>query len=235
MTAPRTSRPGFTLVELIVATSIFVVVLAAAWSLFDSGRNLTAHAEARSQVLQTVRTCLKAIEDDVKGAVMPAASYDTGFVGTDAGSASQPLDKLELISVNGGTMPRSLKADSAIQPILSPKIDLGKVTYWVEPDASRPAHGLVRYRQPVLTPTSGITMKDQDIEEIAPEVVYLNFRYYDSDWQDSWDSTTTRKLPKAVEITIHVQGEWREKKYVEKYTSRVYLRVAAETPERTTP
>lgn len=233
MTMRRGSRPGFTLIELIVATSIFVIVLAAAWSLFDSGRNLTTRAEARSQLLQTVRTAFKAIEDDLKGAVMPAMAYDTGFVGTDSGSGSQPLDKLELISVNSGTMPRSLKADAAMQPILAPRIDLAKSTFWVEPDAKKTAHGLVRYRQPILTPTSGVTMKDEDIEEIAPEVIYLNFRYYDTDWQDTWDSTQLYKLPKAVEITLHVQGEWRGEKYVEKYISRVYLRVAADTPQRT--
>jgi prepilin-type N-terminal cleavage/methylation domain-containing protein len=230
----RTSRSGFTLVELIVATAIFALVLSAAWSLFDSGRHLTARSEARSQLLQTARMAMKAIEDDLRGAFMPSAPYDTGFIGTSTGSVDQPLDTLQFITVNTNTMPRSLKADTAAQPILTPKIDMGQVTYWVEPDPLRPAHGLVRYRQPLLTAVAGTTMKNEDVEEVAPDVVYVKFRYYDTDWEDSWDTTQTAGLPNAVEVTLHVQGEWRGEKYVEKFTSRLYLRVGAEQPKKTT-
>lgn len=233
MTPDRPRRAGFTLIELIVATSIFVLVLAAAWSIFDSGRNLTVRAEARSQLLQTVRAAFKAISDDLKGAVMPNVAYDTGFVATDSGAGDQSLDKVEFISENSHPMPRSLKADEAREPILAPRADLFKVTYWVEPNTEKTAHGLVRYRQQVLTPVSNMTMKDEDIEMVAPEILHLNLRYYDTDWQDSWDSTQLRKLPKAVEITVYVQGEWRGEKFVEKHTTQIYLAVAAETPEKT--
>jgi type II secretion system protein J len=226
---------GFTLVELIVATTIFVLILGAAYSLFDSGRNLTARAEGRAQFHQALRAAIKAIEEDLKGALMPNAAYDTGFIGTDGGSGDQPLDKIEFITVNAHTMPRSLKADTAQQPIVSPRSDMTKVTYWVEGDTKQPAHGLVRNRQPILNPVNVQNIRDEDIEGIAPEVVYLNLRYYDTDWQDSWDSTQVRKLPKAVEVTLHLQGEWRGEKFIEKFTARFYLPVAAETPEKATP
>jgi general secretion pathway protein J len=225
-------RRGFTLLELIVAMMIFGVVLSAAYALFDSGRVLASKAEMRAELFRTARAAIKAVEDDLKGAVMPNAAFDTGFIGTDGGSGDQPLDKAEFLSVNAHTMPRSLKADSSHEPLLLPKTDLSKVTYWVEGDAKRPAHGLVRNRQAILSPVSILNIKDEDIEEVAPDVLYLNFRYYDTDWQDSWDSTQVRKLPKAVEMTVHVQGEWRGERFVEKFTVRFYLPVAAETPEK---
>lgn len=38
---------------------------------------------------------------------------------------------------------------------------------------------------------------------IAPEVIALEFRYFDGlDWQTEWDSTVSQRLPNAVEITI---------------------------------
>jgi prepilin-type N-terminal cleavage/methylation domain-containing protein len=40
-------------------------------------------------------------------------------------------------------------------------------------------------------------------EIIAPEVIALQFRYFDgSAWYDSWDSQSTARLPLAVEITM---------------------------------
>ena len=223
---------GFTLVELIVATTIFVIILGAAYSLFEAGRNLTTRGEARAQLHQALRAAMKSIEEDLKGAVMPNAAYDTGFIGTNGGSGGQPLDKIEFIAVSAHAMPRSLKANTAQQPLLSPRTDMAKVTYWVEGDAKRPAHGLVRNRNPILSPVSVQNIRDEDIEEVSAEVVYLNLRYYDTDWQDSWDSTQVRKLPKAVEVTLHLQSEWRGEKFIEKFTARFYLPVAAETPEK---
>ncbi|QDU37743.1 Pseudopilin GspJ [Maioricimonas rarisocia] len=38
---------------------------------------------------------------------------------------------------------------------------------------------------------------------LAPEVVYLQFRYFDGiDWWDVWDSQTEGRLPRAIEVTL---------------------------------
>ena len=82
------NRKGFTLLELIVATVIFTIVIAAAYSLLDSARSLTTRAELRTQLFQTARVALQAVEDDLRGAVLPAppavsaTPNDLGFVGT---------------------------------------------------------------------------------------------------------------------------------------------------------
>jgi len=233
----RAAAAGFTLVELIVATSIFVVVLGAAYALFDSGRNLSLRAEGHAHLYQAARAALKAIEEDLKGAVMPSKGYDTGFIGTDTGSPDQPLDTIQFFAVNNVTMPRSLKVDAAHQALTRPRIDISSVSYWVETDPKKPAHGLVRWRQSILTPVTPPSPRDEDIEEVAPEVVFLNLRYYDTTngWQDSWDSTQLNKLPMAVEVTLHLQGDWRKEPYIEKFTSRFFLPVGAVTPARKTP
>src|SRR5262249_27523163 len=83
---PQMKRRGFTLLELIVATSIFAIVIAATYSLFDSARGITTRAEFRSQLFQSARAALQAIENDLRGAVMLSSAYDTGFIGTNVGS-----------------------------------------------------------------------------------------------------------------------------------------------------
>lgn len=221
---------GFTLLELIIAMVIFSIVISAAYSLFDAGRSVTSRAEFRTQLFQSARAALQAVEDDLRGTVMPGTAFDTGFIGTNGGSEGQPTDKLELVSVSRYT---GAAYDINRTTDVVRGIDLAKVYYWIEQDTKKTAHGLVRERPLELTPVSGPVHRDESIVEVAADVIYLNFRYFDgSDWLETWDSTQTRRLPKAVEVTVYVRGEWRDEEVIEPFMSRFYLPVGAETPER---
>ncbi len=223
------NRKGFTLLELIVALVIFATVITAAYTLFDSSRHLTARAEFRSQLFQTARAALQSIEDDLRGAVMMNPVFDTGFIGTNAGSEKEPLDRIDLLSVSRYTG----TARDITQPPVVTGIDAAHIAYWIEQDTHKAANGLVRIRPVELTPPNGPVQRDEDIVEIARDVVFLNLKYFDgSSWLDTWDSTQTRKLPKAVEATVYVRGEWKGEDVTEAFTTRFYLPVAAETPER---
>jgi general secretion pathway protein J len=224
-------RNGFTLLELIVAMSIFTIIAAATYSMFDSARSVSTRAEFRAQLFQTARAALQAIEEDLRGAVMPAnAAVDTGFISTNSGSEKEAVDKLEFFTATRHTASAyDVNATDVVRGG-----DVSKVTYWVEPDLKRPAHGLVRERPKELTPPSGPVHRDEDVQEVAPDVVYVNFRFFDNgQWLDTWDSTQVRKLPKAVEVTITVRGEWRDEEILEPFMTRVYLPVGGETPEKT--
>ena len=224
------NRKAFTLLELIVAMSIFTIIAAATYSMFDSARSVSTRAEFRSQLFQSARAALQAIEEDLRGAVMPAnAAVDTGFIATNVGSEKEPLDKLEFFTCSRYTaLPYDINATDVVRGI-----DVAKVTYWIEPDTKRTVHGLVRERPIELTPPSGPTHRDEDVQEVAQDVVYVNFRFYDSgEWRDTWDSTQQRKLPKAVEVTVYIRGEWRDEEIIEPFTARIYLPVGGETPEK---
>jgi general secretion pathway protein J len=216
-------RRGFTLLELIVATTLFGIVIAAAYTLFDSSRRLAARAEARAELFQAGRAAIAAIEADLRGAVMSGTAFDTGLIGTSGGSANAPQDKIELVAVNGHTA--NLKETER-------RSDVSKVTYWIQTDASSTKQGLVRERQALLTPVTVYARRDENVEEVAPQVVQLRLRYWDQEWKDSWDSTSLRKLPKAIEATVVVRGEWRGEEELETFTTGFYLPVGAETPEK---
>lgn len=214
-------RAGFTLLELIVATTIFAVIVTASYVLFDSGRDLTARAELRAQLFQTARAALRAIEEDVRGAVGSGTAFDTGFVGTNGGTGDLPSDRLEAVAVNMHTVDTSEK-----------KCDLTRVIYSIGQAASMKRPGLVRERQKELTPLTLAAGSAEALEEVAAEVVGVNFRFYDLEWLEEWDSTVRLKLPQAVEATVHVRGEWKGAEVREAFTTRFYLPVAAEAPER---
>ena len=224
-------KKGFTLLELIVATTIFTIVIAATYSMFDSARSVSSRAELRTHLFQTARAALQAIEEDLRGTVMVASPNptDLAFIGTSAGSEKEPLDRLELVSVSRHTAsPYDINVVDVVRGA-----DVSKVLYWIEQDATREKNGLVRERPKELLPPGGLVRREEDVTEIARDVVHVNFRYYDAgEWRDTWDSSQVRRLPKAVEVTVYVRGEWRDERILEPFTARFYLPVAAETPER---
>lgn len=205
-----------------MATTIFAVVIGAAYALFDSSRTLASKAEMRAELFQTARAALRALEDDVRGAVLGGTAFDTGLIGTNRGSKEEPLDRLEVFAVNQHTQGNSKDK----------RIDLSKALYRIADGTTPGLKGLVRERVKTLTAGTTTRGRGENQEEVAPDVIGLDLRYYDSGWKDTWDSTTQNKLPKAVEATILVRGIWRDEPVVERFTTRFYLAVGAETPER---
>jgi type II secretion system protein J len=232
-TRARRGARGFTLLEMVVAAAIFVMVVAGAYALFDGSRRLAERAEFRAGMLQTARAALRAVEADLRGAVMSSSAYDTGFVGVEGGTEKEPIDRLEFISVAAPVVEAS--TESYRDAAAARRSDLSKIAYWIEQDETKKAHGLVRERLGTMLPPESRTRRDEDVEAVSADVVGLNLRYYDGQWRDAWNSQQQRKMPRAIEVTLHVQGDWKGERTVEVYTSRVYLPVAAETPEAQTP
>jgi type II secretory pathway component PulJ len=206
-----------------VATLIFAIVIAAAYALFDSARTMTDRAEFHAQLQQEARVVLDTLRADLQGAYGSGSAYDTGLIGTQGGGDETPLCKLDLVSVNHPTT-RST----------TPEIDLTRTTYYVNEEPSSETRGLVRKKVKQILFVDQAQREDEGLEEIGPNVLFVKFRYYDgSTWTEVWDSTRSGKLPRAIEVTIHVKGLWHDEEVIEKFDAKIYLPLAAETPEKT--
>ncbi len=221
---------GFTLLELLVAAVIFSAVLSAVYGLLGAARSVSSRAETRAQVLQTARAALRAIESDLRGAFASGSAFDTGFIGINGQSEGLPADTLELVAVNYWP-----ERTPDIGALPERKTDVSRILYRVEDGRSSATskRGLVRERLPLLAPSTVYSSsQEENIEELAPDVVGLDFRYFRDNWEESWDSTVSRKLPKVVEVAVHVRSEWRGEEQVERFVTRFYLPLGAEAPER---
>jgi prepilin-type N-terminal cleavage/methylation domain-containing protein len=214
---------GFTLLEVIVATLIFSMVIAAAYALLDSARTLTDQAEFQATMQQEIRFVLDTLRTDLRGVIKPSQTYDTFFTGTQSGGVETPLSTLDIVSVNQETF-RST----------APSMDLTHTTYSVDEKETTEQSGLVRRRLKQLTMVDQNIREEEDLDEIGPHVAYVLFRYYDgSSWTETWSSQQSGKLPRAIEVTIHTKAEWRGEERTETVTEKIYLPLAAETPSWT--
>lgn len=127
--------------------------------------------------------------------------------------AEGPAATRTLAPVAGATPPRPTTpaAPGATAPASGAApagIDLARVRYEIDDDPNTPEQGLVRREQRFLTSESTDDNALLETLEIAPEIVGLNFRYYqDAALADVWDSRQSDSLPPAVEVTLALRLE----------------------------
>jgi type II secretion system protein J len=220
---------------MLVAMTVFTLIAGAIYSLLSSSRMLTERAAFHGRMDQAGRSALRALEADLRGAWGTAeiSTLDTGFVGASSGTVDEPEDTLTFISL--GNMPKTATPTSSTETV-SLEMDLSKVSWSIDKDDSTDAKGLVRSKRKLITEVQGVTKKGDDLETIVEEVTGLRFKYYDgSGWVETWDSTSTGTLPRAVEVTITLTMEFRGETETESYSTRVYLPVAARVPKKKDP
>jgi general secretion pathway protein J len=190
--AIRQKREAFTLLELLVAVSIFAVVLAAINSVFFSAlrlRNRTAEALDRSL---PVEHALWVMRRDLQNILPPG--------GTLFGSLQT---QQSTNSIAGATTPTFFTSTGLVDDT-SPFSEVQKVSYSLL-DATNRLRGrdlvrLVSRNLLAATPETPVA------ERLLEGVEAITFQFYDgSQWREYWDSTTeATKLPRGIKVQIQL-------------------------------
>jgi prepilin-type N-terminal cleavage/methylation domain-containing protein len=217
---------GFTLIELLAALTIFLVVVSASYALFDGGRRMAARGEIHARRFQAARASLRAIEADLRH-VFAGGSYDGGFVAAQGGTDELPLDSVAAVAYNN----QPKLATPAVVNLSDPppkEFDISRVTYSIDVDETTKQTGLVRRRVKLVPEVVTVEDPEKGLEEVCADVVGLRFKFYDgTEWLDTWDSTTTRTLPRMIEATVHVKSVYRDQQEIEPFTMKFFLPIAA--------
>ena len=229
MTLRSPVRPAYTLLEMILAMTIALIILAAAYSFLDVQMS---NAELGREVVDEaalIRSVLNAVADDVAACLGGVDPQQSPAISSDPTQAALDLEAFapsfnfgvkgssNSVTLSVSRVPRELLAsdkrllDSASLPTVS---GLRQITYWFIDDEMN--GGLARNEQVAVTSTDiGNPTATSDPKIMASEVKGVLFEYYDGGtWQSSWDGTqlaadgqTPLGPPSAIRVTLTLRSK----------------------------
>ncbi|MSU61294.1 MAG: prepilin-type N-terminal cleavage/methylation domain-containing protein [Pedosphaera sp.] len=196
----RKPAPAFTLLEVLIATVAFAIVLAAVNAVFYGALRLrNKSAQSIDDALPLQRT-VTTIKRDLANLVLPGGTMQGALQTTSVTNSIMGQVSPEFCTSNG------------IVDETTPWADIQKVSYALIPSADRTARGLVFVRavnRNLLPPDVATTPIPEWLMSGVQAVV---FSYYDGlQWRTYWDSTTadtstgeTNAVPQAIKVQIQL-------------------------------
>ncbi|MDR4505711.1 MAG: prepilin-type N-terminal cleavage/methylation domain-containing protein [Candidatus Scalindua sp.] len=186
---------AFTLVELIVAVSLASIIILITVTLFNQASTVFSESDACNEVYQNARSVFDIMKRDLSGSTLNA---NYGLF-----KSSDNIDPNDYLAI-------SAKGGSDILTLLSSTPNhegkpIALITYFLT------TGNILNKAEITLESTLNTDMSGFDPDtatgfELGFNVDTLQFKYLDTDgsWKNSWDSTTKRYLPAAVEVTITI-------------------------------
>ena len=184
--------PGFTLVELLLATVIGALVVAVAAGTLRSVARARERADYYSEMLAHGRYALNQIRNDLANFYRCGDRNQMCLEGRSGGSANYPADRLRAYVVS----------DRAVGERLG-ESDVYEVEYMLREQAGRAERYLARRVAPVLNAQVG--NEKGILSEVSRYVRVLEFEYFDGQtWQRRWGRSMD--YPELVRVTMVVVG-----------------------------
>jgi type II secretion system protein J len=188
-------RRGFTLIEVLAATTMFAILIVAVFSVFYAalGMRERAHAAFESDLPRAY--VAEIIRRDLAGTIVPTGLMAGEFIGETNNSRNMRSDQLEFHTASG------------IVNDTDPWGDIQKVEYYLEQPENQTVQANEDSKDLVRAVTRNLlasTTQEPEAQRLLNNVQSLNITYYDGeDWQDSWDSTTEENVaPEAIRVAI---------------------------------
>ena len=219
------ARKGFTLIEVLIATLMMGIVIAACFASLNVAYKARQRVDEVIEPLRTGQLALKIVGKDVLSILPPRGTLAGPLVGdNDVQDDGYDADVMNFYTK---TIDGIRQIELAIEPSdeLMDERDTSSEPVWV----------LVRrVWDNLLSPVT----QDPQVQVVARRVRGMNIAYFDgADWLDQWDSTLSdNQLPQAIEITLTLQQRPKPKSVVNdrqqenRVVSRIYTLPCAEPP-----
>jgi type II secretory pathway pseudopilin PulG len=198
---------AFTLVELIVAVSLASIIIFITVTLFNQASTVFSESDACNEVYQNARSVFDIMKRDVSGSTLNA-NYEL-FKSFD----NVDLNDYLVIRAKGGSDILTLLSSTpnhAGKPVTL-------ITYFLT------TNNILNKAAITLDNTLNTNMASFDPDtatgsELGFNIETLQFKYLDTDgtWKNSWDSTTKKQSPAAIEVNISISDM--RNRYSRKFT-----------------
>ncbi|WP_372371294.1 prepilin-type N-terminal cleavage/methylation domain-containing protein [Candidatus Uabimicrobium sp. HlEnr_7] len=190
MKRKRSKSTGFTLIEVLIATTILSIILTMAYSILITTLNSRNFIEARVQTERVGNRLLNFISKDIQGAYMYQVQDDRYFFARKQGKNT----RIDFIS----------NTDSILLAPGGNHSDLCEIGYFLKKNRDG-THRIIRREDFFIDKdpfSGGLGIKLYD------EVVSFELRFYENGKAEStWNSTQKKQLPQAVEIILGIKQE----------------------------
>lgn len=198
----RAWRSAFTLFEMILAISMFTMLLGSVYLFYRTSLTVRERGNFTARQTQLARVVLNQIATDIRQAYGFGSSYGFGLEGTP--------NRLQLLTT---TLPdKVLMEERGIDDEPLPgQFDLVLVTYelrWDEEEVDENGDPvcLGLYREVIKTLNQPVRVEGEEeiaADLFAPEMQFLRFWYFDGrDWVKEWLGAEGNSLPQAVRVTV---------------------------------
>jgi|GEM_PF-468085 len=189
------SSRGFTLLEVLVATSVLSIVLAILYGVFSQTLATKRTAEDRAALSRTARIVLLRMGEDIQ-ASFPFAPADARFVGATRRTSTFPRASLSFTSF----------ATAQLTDV-GREGDWSEIAYDLVPDPLAPTLWQLVRRVRLGSESDRNARRDNDEAEVLPllsRVQGLRFRFFDGrEWLEEWGQDRTKaRVPQAVEVEL---------------------------------
>ncbi|MGA2865802.1 MAG: prepilin-type N-terminal cleavage/methylation domain-containing protein [Verrucomicrobiota bacterium] len=202
------AQAGFTLVELVISSSLMAMILVSAYLCLQAAISSQRLIEPRVEVIQTARVVLALMTADLRCAC--PLSKDSEFLGMHRLLGEVEADNLDFATHN--YTPRRAREG-----------DFCEVSFFLDQDPETGQLSLWRRRNPTIAPEP---LSGGGREELAQGVAGLRFEYSDGyEWYDTWGDVeghgkqqfsfryhgNLSGMPEAVRITLWLDANPRAK------------------------
>jgi len=197
-----TKRPGFTLLEILVAMFILVVVLSTVYASFTGSLRIVDVTESQAEIYQMARIALERLTEDLEAVYIPQQiASPTGPAELD--DTEKPSGFEGVDNEVGGKSADTMRFFSRAHLVFGDQdlpCETAEIGYDVEEDDD--GETLILYRRDRLLLEEEFPETDRGLP-LCEALVSVAFKYYDfeGDEYDGWDSAEDG-FPRLVSLSL---------------------------------